>query len=89
MDERNDVHVEVDWPVNESPHVVTDVMGGLLAAVSAGALDLHVTDAVRRFGMEHDRRALTQHVLTHCAHVRQQMKEAHTSYIKPSEVFDQ
>ena len=79
--------MDVQWPVNESPHVVTDTLGGLIAAITGGALDMHTINAIRKFGITNDRKALTQHVITHWFHTRQQMKEQQIAYIKPSEVF--
>ena len=87
MDESGEVFVDTKWPVNESPHMVTDVMGGLLGAISGGALDLHITNAVRRFGVENDRKALTQHVLGHWQNTREKIGNARPAFIRPSEVF--
>lgn len=88
MDEGGGVFVDTKWPVNESPHTVTDIMGGLLGAISSGSLDLHITNAVCKFGMENDRRALTQHVLTHWQNTKEKIDKAQTAFIRPSEVFE-
>jgi len=91
VDKRGDISVTAQWPLNTSPHVVTENMGKLLATISTGTLDMNMVNAIREFGMTHDRRGVTDHILMHWYHTRDKLKRNINSEpcVKPTEVWGQ
>ena len=86
IDTNGNIKINTQWPTKESPHVVTEIMGTLLAAMSSDTLNLHLTDAIRKFGIRHDNKALTEHIITYWNSTCEKLKQS--SHIKPSEVFN-
>jgi hypothetical protein len=89
VDKQGDVSITAQWPLNTSPHLVTESMGKLLAAISTGTLDMNIVNAIREFGMTHDRKGVTDHILMHWHKTRDKIKRRldNAPCVNPVEVW--